>query len=149
MQLQKVLIKSGKERHGQTNGFIDVIQLDDDNIIHVKDYKTTKNKSYLKDDFFQLLTYAYYILNFEDTNAQKIRASYIMLRHNFEHITTEFSRDQIMAIKDKYIDYANSITQEKEYAPNPTFLCEWCDFSDGTCEAGSKQLKTYSGAVEW
>ena len=31
------------------NGMIDRIQLDDDNVIHVGDYKTTKNKKYLKE----------------------------------------------------------------------------------------------------
>jgi len=30
------------------NGMIDRIQMDDDNVIHVADYKTTKNKKYLK-----------------------------------------------------------------------------------------------------
>ncbi len=41
------------------NGFIDRIQLDPDNVLHVADYKTTKNEKYLKNDWFQLLTYCY------------------------------------------------------------------------------------------
>ncbi len=44
------------------NGMIDRIQIDADNVLHVADYKTTKNKKYLKNDFFQLLTYAYALL---------------------------------------------------------------------------------------
>lgn len=108
------------------NGMIDRIQLDADNVIHVADYKTTKNKKYLKNDWFQLLTYAYVILS-EDPAIKKVRASYILLRHDFEYITTEFLAEDILKVKDKYLDYANQIRSEKEYAPNPTALCNYCD----------------------
>ena len=53
------------------NGMIDRVQLDDDNVIHVCDYKTTKNKKYLKDDFFQLLTYAFVIVT-EDPSVERV-----------------------------------------------------------------------------
>lgn len=109
------------------NGAIDRIQLDDDNVIHVCDYKTAKNKKYLKDDFFQLLTYAYVIVT-EDPSIKKVRASYMLLRHDFEHMTTEFNLKDIKKAKDKFIDYANQMTTEKEFAANPTALCNFCDF---------------------
>lgn len=108
------------------NGMIDRIQIDADNVVHVADYKTTKNKKYLKNDWFQLLTYAYVIIS-EDPTIEKVRASYILLRHDFEYITTEFSVPEILKIKDKYMDYANQIRTETEYAPNPTALCNFCD----------------------
>jgi len=121
------------------NGMIDRIQIDSDNILHVADYKTTKNKKYLKNDWFQLLTYAFVML-MEDPSIKKIRASYILLRHDFEYITTEFSISDIMKIKDKYIDYANQIRAEKEYAPNPQILCRYCDHSS-ICPEGKKMLE--------
>ena len=132
------------------NGMIDRIQLDADNVIHVCDYKTTKNKKYLKNDFFQLLTYAHVIVTESPEKINKVRASYILLRHDFEYITTEFTIPQILAVKDKYVEYAEKIWSEKEFKPNPTKLCEYCDFNQ-TCPEGKKMInpsKIY-GEVTW
>lgn len=128
-------------------GMIDRLQVDNDGVLHVADYKTTKNKKYLMDDFFQLLTYGFVLMQ-EDSSIEKIRASYILLRHNFELITQEFDRDTILEVRDKYIDYANKIINETEYSANPTRLCEWCDFID-ICDQGKKQLKRVNGEIEW
>lgn len=104
------------------NGMIDRIQIDPDGMMHVADYKTTKNKKYLKDDWFQLLTYCY-ILAERDPTIKRVRASYILLRHNFEYITKEFDIEEILTVKQKYIDYANAMINEKEFPANPQFLC--------------------------
>jgi len=131
------------------NGAIDRIQLDDDGVIHVADYKTVKNKKYLKDDFFQLLTYAYVIIS-EDPSIKKVRASYILLRHDFEYITTEFAKKDILKVKDKYIEYAKQIVNEKEFKPNPTALCNYCDFQEHCPEGKSKAYnKSIYGEVAW
>ncbi len=131
------------------NGMIDRLQIDDDNVLHVCDYKTTKNKQYIKNDWFQLLTYAYVLLC-ENPSLEKVRGSYILLRHNFEYITAEFSRDQILEVKDKYIKYADTILSETNFDPNPTPLCDYCDFLD-SCEDG--KLKTNKsvayGPINW
>jgi putative RecB family exonuclease len=132
------------------NGMIDRIQMDDDNIIHVADYKTTKNKKYLKNDWFQLLTYAYVIL-LENPNVEKIRGSYILLRHNFEYITKEFSKKEILSIKDQFEDYAKNIAEDKLWRASPTRLCGWCSFLD-ICEEGKEFMQPTNvkfGAVEW
>jgi len=131
------------------NGMIDRIQLDADNVIHVCDYKTIKNKKYLKNDFFQLLTYAYVILA-DNPNIEKVRASYILLRHDFEYITAEFSVPEILEVKDKYLAYAEQIMSEKEYTPNPTQLCNFCDFQDSCPEGKAKDFeKKMYGEVAW
>lgn len=131
------------------NGMIDRIQIDDDGVIHVCDYKTVKNKKYLKNDFFQLLTYAYVIVS-ENPEIDTVRASYILLRHDFEYITTEFKIPEIMTIKKKYEEYANQINTETIYKPNPTALCNFCDFlqlcPDGKTKSFSQN--TY-GEVKW
>lgn len=131
------------------NGMIDRVQLDDDNVIHVCDYKTSKNKKYLKEDFFQLLTYAYVIVT-EDPSIEKVRASYILLRHNFEYLTAEFSKNDILKVSDKYIKYADQILNEKDFAPNPTNLCRFCDHVN-ICTEGRKIADPSSiyGEVEW
>jgi len=132
------------------NGFIDRIQLDPDGVLHVGDYKTTKNKKYLVNDFFQLLTYCYALL-LEDPSLEKIRASYILLKHNFEYVTQEFSREEVLKIKDKYINYADAILAEKEFEPNPTILCGYCDFLDD-CIPGKQQVnkkQPINGEIDW
>jgi len=131
------------------NGMIDRIQIDADNVVHVCDYKTVKNKKYLKNDFFQLLTYAYVML-LENPDLEKIRASYILLRHDFEYITTEFSVPQILSVKDQYIEYALQMNTEKEFAPNPTALCNYCDFLN-ECPAGKAKAfnQNVYGEVSW
>lgn len=131
------------------NGMIDKIQIDADNVLHVADYKTTKDKKYLKNDWGQLLTYAYVLL-IEDPTIEKVRGSYIMLRHNFEPITKDFSREEILAVGDQYIKYAEEITSEKEFPANPSFLCSYCDFLEH-CDQGLQRIrpKTISGEIKW
>ncbi len=119
------------------NGAIDRIQIDDDGVIHVGDYKTVKNKKYLKNDFFQLLTYAFVIMS-EDPTIQKVRGSYILLRYDFEYITTEFTREEVMGVQDKYIDYVNQMLTEKDFKPNPTALCNFCDYQNNCPEGKTK-----------
>jgi RecB family exonuclease len=120
-------------------GGIDKVTLDDDNVLRVSDYKTTKKgKKYLQDDMFQLMTYGYVLLQ-EHPEIDKIRGSYILLRHDFEEITREFSREQLLGIKQQFLDYAQSINEETEFPANPTVLCGWCDHVD-ICEEGRAKV---------
>lgn len=131
------------------NGMIDRVQIDDDDMLHLADYKTTKNKKYLKDDWFQLMTYGFVMLH-ENPDLKKIRVSYILLRHNFEYVTKEFSADELMKIKDKYIDYAEQIITEKEFPPNPTILCNYCEYLEFCPEGKTKSFgKNIYGEVAW
>lgn len=118
------------------NGFIDRVQIDPDGVLHVTDYKTTKNKKYLKNDFFQLLTYAF-VMCLRDPSLKKVRGSYILLRHNFDIIVRDFERDEIMAVEKTFLSYGESINAEKLFRPNPTPLCNYCDFIEH-CDAGQR-----------
>lgn len=136
------------------NGMIDRVQLDSDGVYHVCDYKTVKNKKYLKNDFMQLLTYAYVIL-LDNPSIEKVRGSYILLRHNFEYITKEFSVNEIKEMEKKYKDYAKSIEEEQLWRPNPTPLCAYCDFTEH-CESGQEFLNrtgnnknNKNGLISW
>jgi CRISPR/Cas system-associated exonuclease Cas4 (RecB family) len=132
------------------NGFIDVVQKDPDGMLHVADYKTSKSKSYLKKDLLQLKTYAYVVMC-DDSSIDRIRCSYVMLKHNFDKIEKEFDRDEIMQIKEEFIDYADKIRSEKLYRPSPTPLCKTCDYL-GICEPGKDRMglgKISFGEVEW
>lgn len=133
-------------------GVIDRLQIDHDGVHHVVDYKTTKNKKYLKNDWFQLLTYAY-VLHSWDPTITKVRGSYVLIRHGFEYITETFDLKEILKIKDKFLEYADNMNDEKLWRANPTPLCAWCDFWE-QCDEGKEIVaqrfpsKVY-GEVKW
>lgn len=131
-------------------GMIDRIETEPDGIIHICDYKTTKNKKYIKNDFFQLLVYAYVIYLENPLLAQKVRCSYIMLRHGFEYITREFSQDEILSVKDKLEDYAKMINEEELYRAKPTPLCSYCDWNE-KCSEGLRFInkRKTNGKITW
>lgn len=118
------------------NGFIDRIQLDTDGLTHVADYKTSKKKDFLKKDKFQLLTYAY-VLFLDNPALEKVRTSYILLRHDCEYMEQEFTREEAMMVEDKLLKYADDIESEKLYRASPTPLCRYCDYMDN-CTDGKR-----------
>jgi hypothetical protein len=118
-------------------GVIDRIQIDKDGIIHVCDYKTTKNVKYLK-DFFQLMTYCYVIM-LEDSSITKLRSSFVLLKHNFKYLTKEYSRDEVISIAEKFFECFLKIGEEKLWRENPQFLCKYCDYLDN-CKKGKDYL---------
>ena len=133
------------------NGFIDRVQIDPDGVMHVTDYKTSKSKKYLQNDFMQLQTYAY-VMCAHDPSIQKVRTSYMMLRHNNDLIVKEFSRKEIMTIEDTFIKHAETIDEEKLWAPSVSKLCGYCDFISA-CPEGKKFIqidkKLKFGTTDW
>ena len=119
------------------NGFIDRIQIDKDGMIHVADYKTTKDPKYLK-DYFQLMTYCY-ALCLQDPSITKLRASFILLRHSFDYLTQEFTRDEVLSVGEKFLKVASAIEEEKLWRANPQFLCKYCDYIN-QCKEGRGYL---------
>lgn len=119
------------------NGFIDRIQLDPDGVWHVVDYKTTKDPKYLK-DVFQLLTYCYFLM-LKDPSIERIRGSFILLKHKFRYLTHDFSRDEVFKVAEKFMKYAEQIEEEKLWRPNPQFLCKYCDYVE-SCPEGKDFL---------
>jgi putative RecB family exonuclease len=108
-------------------GMIDRVQKDPDGVLHVLDYKTSKNMKYYEEDFFQMLTYAYVML-LEDPSLKTIRCSYMFLRHGFKCITKEFGPEDILVMGKEFVDYAAAMQSEKEFPANPNFLCNYCGF---------------------
>jgi len=117
-------------------GMIDRVQLDEDGIYHIIDYKTSKSSAYLKNDVLQLLTYAY-VIYMEHPELTKVRVSYIMLRQNCEFITKEFDLKEILSVKNIYEKYAEEMLNEEEFKPKPQVLCRFCDYSN-VCEEGKE-----------
>lgn len=110
-------------------GYIDRVQLDQDGMLHVADYKTSNKTKYLKKDDFQLKTYAF-VKCLEDPEIERIRTSYIMLRLDFEVIKKEYSRVEALSMKDEIVKYADQIRKEKLFRPKTSPLCPWCPHLD-------------------
>jgi len=125
------------------NGFIDVVQRDPDGVLHVADYKTSKHKKYLKNDFMQLKTYAY-AMCLEDPSLEKVRCSYVMLRHGFDSILAEFTRDEVMAMESEFQEFAATIKKEKLFRPTPSPLCKFCDYLE-KCDDGLEKMGMAKG----
>lgn len=131
-------------------GMIDRVQLDDDGIYHIADYKTSKSKTYLQEDLLQLLTYAY-VIYLENPEIEKVRVSYIMLKFGCEFITKEFNLKEILSIKNIYEKHAEEINNETEYAPSITKLCAYCDFAADACGPGKQYINNLYkiGKTKW
>ena len=128
------------------NGAIDRIEVGADGVLTVGDYKTTKQEKYLADDYFQLLTYAYVLLQ-EDPTIKHIRGAYIMLRHNFKRLETDFYYDDIVKVKELYEDYLEKIENENSWTENPSWLCNYCDYLN-FCQGGQKFLHKDNGVIK-
>lgn len=132
------------------NGFIDRIDLESDGTWHVADYKTTKDKKYLKNDFLQLLTYAY-VIYLKNPEIKKVKTSYILMRHNFEELTKIFDVEEIVKVEDMFLKYAEEIQAEKLFRPSPSGLCSYCDHLE-LCDAGKNKTGTQdfsTGLTDW
>ena len=111
------------------NGILDRLDVDNDGTYHIKDYKTNKNKKYMKP--FQLCVYGIYMLN-KYPDIDHFRASYIMMRFGGKYISYDFNRSDVQKCKIDLIQYADRIAEEKKWTPKQSKLCDWCDFKS-TC----------------
>jgi RecB family exonuclease len=108
-------------------GVVDRIDQDPDGVYHIKDYKTSKSARYLKP--FQLNTYGLHLLS-RYPDADRFRASYIMLRLSGRDVSFEFTAEDVSKCRETLIKRAESITSEERWITRPTRLCDWCDFKD-------------------
>jgi putative RecB family exonuclease len=106
-------------------GFVDRLDLDNDGIYHIKDYKTSKNKKYMEP--FQLQTYGIYLLN-KFPEVDHFRGSYVMLRFNGSLISYDFNKADVEKTKRDLIKYGDQITEEERWMSKTSVLCDWCDF---------------------
>jgi len=108
-------------------GYVDRVDLDNDGVYHIKDYKTNKSLKYM--DSFQLRVYGIYLLNkFPDID--RFRASYIMMRFGGSYVSYDFNKEDVEKCKKELIEYATRIMDEGKWMCKPSRLCDWCDFKD-------------------
>lgn len=111
-------------------GFLDRIDLMNDDMYHIVDYKTTKNEKYLEP--FQLLVYGLWLQK-EHPEVDNFKASYILLRHDSKLKSYDFNKYDVEKAKEKILDFASKIKtaeSQEQWIPIPTPLCNWCDFKD-------------------
>jgi putative RecB family exonuclease len=108
-------------------GLLDRFDLMRDGRFHIIDYKTTKNTQYIDD--FQLLVYGLWLKK-KYPEMQSFRGSYILLRHNSNSKSYDFTIEDINKIEKTLIEYGNKIMVENVWTPIPTRLCDWCDFKN-------------------
>lgn len=108
-------------------GIVDRIDMDPDGIMHIRDYKTTKNLKYMEP--YQLQVYGMHLLN-KYPDVDRFRGSYIMLRHKGKPVSYDFNAEDVRKIRASVLDYAARITQEERWITKGSGLCDWCDFKD-------------------
>lgn len=110
-------------------GFVDRLDVDNDGVYHIKDYKTNKNAKYMEP--FQLQSYGIYLLN-KYPDIDRFRGSYIMVKLNNQLVSYDFNKEDVIKIKKDIIKIADDICEEEKWTTRPTKLCDYCDYK-GIC----------------
>lgn len=115
---------SYKIKEFQITGIIDRIDKVG-NKYYIYDYKTSKSTKYMDD--FQLSVYALWFFK-QFKKQDLVKTGYIMLRHNFDILSFDFTRDNLEPKEEKIIKYCESIKGENTWEASPGPLCRYCDF---------------------
>jgi len=137
-------------------GFIDLVVHNDDGTVNIVDFKYSNNiDNYMKSG--QLHEYKYFYEKQYKKTVKHLLFLFIpktQIKQKQEETTFEFRKRIVSELSkmnvqirevpydaNKVVEFAfdiKKILEEKEFAPNPTYLCGWCNFK-GFCQ----ENKTY------
>jgi putative RecB family exonuclease len=143
---KKIFINLDKEGSKKLIGYIDrLVHNKEANIFEVHDYKTSgsiKSQQELDNDR-QLALYSIAIR--EEFNPSDVYLKWHFLDFN-KTLTSKRTLEQLEQLKQDLIKLINKIENETDFPPQPSILCNWCEYQS-KCDMfqrnqGNIQLKT-------
>lgn len=113
------------DKNTLVRGFIDRVDRISPGVYGVVDYKTSKNKKYLKD--FQLLVYGEALRRMYP-DVKTVHGSFVMLKHNSETKDYVFNIDDMDRCLSNIEKRAGFIDSDTTWVKKPSILCRYCDY---------------------
>lgn len=127
---QKIMVNLDPDGNYILQGYIDrLVHNKDTNIFEIHDYKTGTLKSQEDlDKDRQLALYSIGIRNLFD-NVKDVHLVWHFLDYNEQKISKR-TEEQLNELRKKIIDLIDKIESTTDFSPNPSILCEWCEFQN-------------------
>ncbi|MBD3253008.1 DUF2800 domain-containing protein [Candidatus Pacearchaeota archaeon] len=136
---QKIKIDLDKEGKYKLIGFIDrLVHHKETNVFEIHDYKTGSFKSQEElDSDRQLALYSIGVRNLFD-NVTDVNLVWHFLDLNKEMVSKR-TPEQLVELKKEIMGVINKIENSTEFPPNPSCLCNWCEFK-GYCNQAKREV---------
>lgn len=125
-------------------GFIDRLQLADDGVTEIHDYKTSKRLP-SQEEINRERQLALYQIGIEERwpDTQSVRLIWHYMRSNRKLISmrTRESLDELRKETIQLIDTIGYATERHDFPPRESMLCDWCEFYE-LCPAKRHQVST-------
>jgi putative RecB family exonuclease len=137
---KKIILDLDPEGRYKIQGYIDrIVHHKESDIFEIHDYKTSgsiKSQEELDLDR-QLALYSLGIKKYFPF-AKEVHLVWHFLAFN-KKITSKRTDEELLKLKDEIIELISKIESTKEYNPNPSILCNWCEFRS-YCPVVEKEL---------
>lgn len=125
----RVLFSLDDRDEYRLQGIIDRVTRAPDGAIEIQDYKTGKRLPTQADLDEDRQLALYQIGLMERYPGQAIRLVWHFLKHN-KLLKSTRSAEQLEALREKTIDVIDRIRAEREFKPQRSGLCDWCEYND-------------------
>lgn len=123
------------------NGSIDLMVEDFDEIVQILDYKSSRKKFDKKKlaTNFQLILYKMAVDHLYGREMEVEGYFYLTRLNLIQKIVID--QERIDQTKKELLEAFKGMYKTKDYSPNISFLCPFCDFSKGVCKEGTDLCK--------